>query len=476
MICPNCKTELVEVNGRYICSDCGREIPENEVMASDWGNGGNTRAGLYGAGTDDLPEEGSKPISDYGASLSEAENEITPATAVVTDSPAEVPATPVAQEELTVEEILQEQATEAKPDPGFYTPPVDIEPAAAVLPAEPEPMSETAPVPPVVPAESYVPVSEPEPAPVPDIVLPVAPVENVVPEAVPVADDVQPVPITTPEVIAPIAPPVDTIAEPVLAETVPEIVPEHEQVVTDMFESAYTPPVTNDPGIYRDPMYEAVGTDSPVAENVGGSVRAPMPADKKTTMLVLISGIALTLLLIIGGIWAYVSLNAKVVPVVTPVVDEVTWQELQVVDGKFKLSFPGTPEKTEEKIQINGMEQDAIVYSSTVDNSVYLLKYAFLPVIDGIDLSGGFSATAPLLVTKMADSLGLSVSSTKIGKYYQADAIDFVVSDDSSEYRGKIMVLGNRYIVVSTGSDSGQSADYDKFIKSFSFITTEAAE
>jgi len=37
MLCPNCKSELVEVNGRYICSECGKEVPLNEVSvgASD---------------------------------------------------------------------------------------------------------------------------------------------------------------------------------------------------------------------------------------------------------------------------------------------------------------------------------------------------------------------------------------------------------------------------------------------------------
>ncbi len=39
MQCPNCKTELVQVNGRYICSDCGKEVPEAEINQGDWGQG-----------------------------------------------------------------------------------------------------------------------------------------------------------------------------------------------------------------------------------------------------------------------------------------------------------------------------------------------------------------------------------------------------------------------------------------------------
>jgi len=479
MICPNCKTELVEVNGRYICSDCGREIPENEVMASDWGNGGNTRAGLYGAGTDEVQEEGTEPISDFDASLTELENVAEPT------QPSPEVAQPAIADELSVEEILQEQATEQVPDAGFYTPetlsaqPAALEVPEVVLPVVPE---RVAAIPVEVSAilDSITPVVETEaqtPAEVltPQPVIEVSPVSTVMPETPAMIPDISlpqtQTPIEQPE--APVEIPAATNPETVMPQAeVEALAPQAEQVVTDMFAGSETvaAPLAADPGIYTDPMYE--NTQVPQPTGVVAATNSPMPADKRTTIAVLVGGVVLILLLVVGGAWAYLSLNKTVQPVVTPVEDSVTWQELQVVDGGFKVSFPGTPEKADNASLVAGVEKTVTSYSSTTGDVSYTVGYASLDTSQSQPIVANPTTTMPVLVEELATNLGLTSTVVKTGKYYAADAIDFTLASDTAAYQGKIMVLGDKYLYVLAGSEGGQDVDYTKFVKSFSFTSS----
>ena len=528
VICPNCKTELVEVNGRYICSDCGREIPENEVMASDWGNGGTTRAGLYGAGTDDAPEEGSKPINDYDTSLTESESEITPQPATVT-TVAEMK-----DNEPSVDEILQSEAptvetsSPSTPDTGFYTPEKTEKIAASVSEAEtpittqvvtpeldtpvaetPEipvtPIPEVSPV--VIPAqepesssrsfspsvgqavltqddgkvESFAPTSE-----VPETAVEI-PIESVAP-----SPEVQEIPVTIPEVVPepietapevaeiPVQIPVtqaeDIATTPTSPEMSTEQVPQHSEEVRDMFEGTDTvaAPLTQDPGIYSDPMYENnqipnQPQQAPVATNV------PMAKEKRLNLIILISGIVLLLLLVAGGVWGYFALNAKVEPVTpTPGPVETTWVDYQSVDGGFKISYPGQPEKSESTAAINGVDSQITTSAYSTGDSSYLVNFATLTTAQAKSITDDLQTTLPVLVGELAKTENLTVSDTKIGKYYDADAIDFKLASDTASFQGKIMIKGNIYILVMAGSTSSQTVEYDKFIKSFSFITAES--
>lgn len=469
MICPNCKTELVEVNGRYICSGCGREIPENEVMASEWGESGVVRAGLYGAGTDDVPEEGSAPITDYNASLTETENE-----------------------EPTVEQVLQTQsvsepevvASGPTPASGFYTGDSssngsekleldssqqvsnnneDVVPdIVAPIPVIPDPV-------PVIPTEaekslSHTPEvsvmdSSAEPQNDAGILTPEpeVPVQPVAVQPAPAEPPTQEIPITVPT------------PEPIQPEIVPEPEPVKPQVVKDMFENTGVA-IAPDPGIYTDPSYEnPQGAGQPTETATPTNV--PMPTIQRTNLIVLISGSVAVLLLLLGGVWGYLALNTKsVVPI--PVVEEtVTWQELQVVDGGFKISFPGQPEQSEASQEINGVDTTVTGYVYATDDVSYSVSFATLEEAKAKEITADPLTKLPVLVTEIADGQTLTVADKKIGKYYSADAIDFKLTSDTASYQGKLLINGNNYILVMAGSASGQSVEYDKFIKSFNFIT-----
>lgn len=471
MICPNCKTELVEVNGRYICSDCGREIPENEVMASDWGNGGTVRAGLYGAGTDE-PEDGSKPVAEYNTSLSESESEDIATPQVAPEpSASEIHESP---EELTVEEVLQQQSTgstsvdqpasEPVPDTGFYAAEssIPVDQAASALAESPE-----EPVAPVAPVQ------------IDNVVAPeTTPVEPVMTEPVPVESVAQEIPITVP----PVSPEMSTESVPTpdipveagiqAPVELPVVAPEHSEVVKDMFaESEAVAANTNpDPGIYTDPIYDTNSSgEQPTEASAVSSV--PMTADKRLNLIIIIAGVTATFLLIAGGVLGYVALSqkAKVEPTVTN--QEVTWQELQVVDGGFKISFPGTPEKSEATQAINGIDMALTNYAYTTDDITYSVGFAKLDAAKAKVISDSPTTTLPGLVGEIATARKLNVGETKIGKYYKADAIDFTLTGDAASYQGKLIISSDKYILAVAGSDSGQTVEYSKFIKSFVFIS-----
>jgi hypothetical protein len=290
-------------------------------------------------------------------------------------------------------------------------------------------------------------------------VLPEVAPETVRPEVL-VAPEVQNIPVYIPtsEVVAPaIVPRPETVPDPIIE---PET--QQPEVVKDMFENIPAAPI-NDPGLYTAPTDESFANNQPGQPNL--NTAQPLSSEKRLNLIVLIGGIVLGIGLIGGGTWAYLALSAEAKVTVAPVVNvtSTTWQELQVVDAGFKISFPGQPDKTESTQTINGIDTPVITESYTSDDMVYTAAYATV------------NATAdalPTFVTDLASLQSLDVVSKTVGKYYDADAIDFTLGRGSATYQGKIMLKDNTYILIMAGSSSGQAADYEKFIKSFNFLPT----
>ena len=491
MLCPNCKTELIEVNGRYICSDCGREIPENEVTTGDWSNTTPMATGLYeGKDTPSVPEEGSQPIgaldtaiteSNQAADIQSVEEVLQDqADAVETEPPKTIPPIDLNIPAETQAEMASEPGVASEPDSGFYAAGATPEPVPVIPPATDSTPIENAPeIPNNEVTPDVVPTPEAEPIPVSPVISNVAegsisdipegsfqqgrddnletaePTETVVgqvttPEPIPVTpvQEVQTIPVNVPT-----------------PEVVPEPVTEQPEVVKDMFENVPAAPI-NDPGLYMTPTEELPTNNQ--AQQTSVNAVPVMSNEKRLNLLVLIGGVILGLGLIGGGTWAYIALSSKAKVVVAPVVNTSTaWQELQVVDAGFKISFPGQPEKTESTETINGLDTPVITESYTTDDMVYTAAYATVDAtVDAL----------PTFVTDLANLQSLDVVSKTVGKYYDADAIDFTLGRDSATYQGKIMLKDNTYILVMAGSSSGQTVDYDKFIKSFNFITATAPD
>jgi uncharacterized Zn finger protein (UPF0148 family) len=318
MNCPKCNKELLNVNGKYVCVDCGIEVPEAENSLQ---------------GTPDTKSEQSVPAVDAALEEEADKSETT-----------DVPKT----EESPSSEKDEAETTTADEFP--ETPPA---PQNDLMPIKPE-------------AYESVPVSDLEGGTKPSF-----PPEPVVPENQPVADEVKPIvtedlPSDVPKMEEPLAPsspdlpteapvyPQEPAQEPVSQEPDPVTAPENEIAgpikpieismdnpaePADLFEkkgkndfqpeqstfNSSSPldqsaipqmpsavPIPPDPAtIFQDPMYDKNSAppvpSSPISQTSTASMD-PEDSDKKLK-IILIAGITVAVLLLIGGIVAYIWLT-----------------------------------------------------------------------------------------------------------------------------------------------------------------------
>jgi hypothetical protein len=416
LTCPNCKTELVEVNGRYICTDCGREIPENEVMAGDWGNSGMARDGLYGAGTDAIPDDQSK------SSASDDDQ---------TEEVGTTDQTEVTAGEASVGPLSNVDLTESiTPSPEG----VNVSPQADIT------QSSTTAV-----LDTGLPVSD------------VATDSNLTPQ------NVIPASGTSSE----------TPTEAVVTPDIPTELPKPEEV-KDMFDSTEPVPSqpTGDPGIYTDPLYENSQTTAPEFKSFVPT-EVSTPTKKSINWVTLLAGFFILFLLIGGGTWGYFALTGGEKPIIqTP--GTVTWQELKVSKGGFKIDFPGEPEILNDVRNISGTETKFENYIRVNDDDIYSVRYAALESAQAKKFIDNPKTELPLLVNEIATTFEGTVSDTKVGKFDVIDAIDFTLTSATAKYQGKLLITGKSYILIMAGGINGGAADYDKYIKSFAFITPES--
>ena len=111
MECPNCKTELININGRFVCSDCGKEVPEAEINVAAWGSFGGGKV---------VPEPGAINVASAGVMVGEDEdfivNDDSTTQATVTGAP--LMASPVGEGAISGKVVI----AEPKPEPqGFYS-------------------------------------------------------------------------------------------------------------------------------------------------------------------------------------------------------------------------------------------------------------------------------------------------------------------------------------------------------------------
>jgi hypothetical protein len=236
------------INGRYICSDCGKEVPEAEVNVGDW-----SQPSIDGEKV--VPEPGAVSVGQDSVALD------IPEDFIEGEKPAEPTPAVVPEPIVEAETIPETPAVNTEPleatDTGFYqaenTPmAVDLDLLQSTLAEDTTPV--TAPV-----------ATEPVP-------------EPLVPRE------------TTPVVLE--------------SEEVSDLEPVHSGEVS-LPES--TQPLPEDPEIYEDPLY-----DIPVPTEVAAPVQETqkMPMSKKQMIILISIGSFIVLLFIVGGIFAYGALTS----------------------------------------------------------------------------------------------------------------------------------------------------------------------
>jgi hypothetical protein len=302
MNCPKCGKELINVNGKYVCVDCGIEVPENEA----------TQNSGTGVPTEPTPVE-TKPV------------DVTPAPLPVESvDPVPSQSTPPAE---TGEPKIADMTSEENP--------VSIEPMVATL-------------------DTSMPISEIQPkdvSPAPEMPSPVSEITE--PTSTPPGESVS-IPVTKLSDNAHTVPPVDTIAtsaetpvvpepmQPVEPEVAPtqESVPAPASVAVDPFDQAEktvspisqgtisptepmqttpsmnpVPPIQPDPAIFQDPMYDNNPTETTqvpdttpfgqVSQQTAQVQNAQPGDDTKKLKIILFLGIGLAVVLLVCGVAAF---------------------------------------------------------------------------------------------------------------------------------------------------------------------------
>jgi len=345
MLCPNCKKELVEINGRYVCSDCGKEVPASEVNVGNWGEDKEVEATAVAPG--------SESITDYNASSGEDENYIADSSGQPPVPEITVPATEMPTPETNITEIVptETEATEAS-ESSFADMAVPGAVAgitmASDIPVSPEASQTpeiTIPEPPI--ADDFV-SPEPKIADVMSTSLPVEPVAPVIPvEPEPMSEPLPAIPsATVNEAMVPdplYALPHDQGVSPTMPDpqdfyqVKPNEAPAEVPAPVAIQGAAVAGPLPMDPNIYRDPLYDTPSPDGPQEDQQNPDKFVP-PAKNRLNMILIISGVALALLFLGGGVAAYFVLTSKAKVAEIPVVSEPTITDC---DG-----FASTSEKT----------------------------------------------------------------------------------------------------------------------------------
>lgn len=254
MLCPNCKTELVQINGRYICSDCGKEVPESEMNVGGWGQGsfgGGTVVGVPAGDETDADTRSVDIPDDYIEG-----QDTTPASETVAPEP---------QKELSIPDVEQPQPDAVNPegvaeDVGFY----DSKPDST--PADLDSLQ-----------KNTVVTSAGDP-------------ENIVSSTPEPVEEISQIPEPLPDLT------VGNEALPLNAET--GLLPA---------ENAALP---NDPEIYRDPSFDNQIAEEPKGQQENQKAQKyRRPIGNKNLIILVSAGVFLALALIVGGIFAYQALT-----------------------------------------------------------------------------------------------------------------------------------------------------------------------
>lgn len=422
MQCPNCGKEALNVNGRYVCLDCGIEIAPNgspaayqkppEVVVNHnsqtednaapaaqdtpamW-NDANTPASNSGQPTPapvaqntPAPSSSGSVRDYYMENLAKMAGEESPTAASANSAQPVVPDFPMPDENgptlasppvaepkpiPVTESPIPEQAVPTEPPASVPTPEVSTPSFPTTLPAEPTPTSELdqgpavmAPIEPSVPDSNEAPITEPE-----NYFQPAT--FNIRPEgqsqaaALPTSDSValpQPgmaeIPETslTPEPVIPVS-------------TAPEILPEVPQDESRLADE----PAEIESNLHGEPAPVTENSGSlpgisgiPSAESVfGPGVNNADTEDKNFVMkknplkkILLIAAIAVGGLALVGGLIYGVLLLVKPKTANTGSVNQGKVLNISATVGEKMDNIPSLSNKFEQKIDLSGLTAKAI--------------------------------------------------------------------------------------------------------------------
>lgn len=352
MICPKCKHEVMNVNGRYVCVECGSEFTEDQ-LESDQAQESLTNEVATPEETmptvnNPLPEA---PVADLQSSEETGMPEAPASETTEVSTPAEQPIDIMSDVQESQPEpgmTTESENISETPEPSLEAPEVPVsfdtempaaEPIMAELQSEPT-VSTLTELPTTDTAESTeMPVSTPEPmisevtqpeVSTPEIEVPELPTETPEPSVADfmptepalagdtaVEQEATPALEFTPpqddEVVVPQAlEPQPVMPTEVQAPVLPDI-PESQPIASSYESAVATPSAMNNSSIYQNPIFDQPQNDAVVGIENGKSdeelAREKISNDNRKMYTILIVGVVVFILFIVAGIFAYMKLT-----------------------------------------------------------------------------------------------------------------------------------------------------------------------
>lgn len=461
MVCPNCGKDVMNVNGKNICVECGTEVAVN----------------------DDFSVLNQEPVTTDMPSPTFEETSA-PSTEAISLNPdvpqAEANVSEALTTEMTVDRLVETPqdisipSEENVPEPEVST--LDFtENQEIIPPVEQVEVSQ--------PTEVYTPTVEETLA--TEQVVSESAVENIAPE-IPLVDEVP-----TDEV-----PSVENFEQPIVNEvklpvtetfeTQPTEAPVVEKTPSFEQSSSETNPIASEvPQTNTEPIdpFESVAPlqsfDTTQNLNSGteylnsdmGQTEMPSTiSDSKVNLkllILLIGGGILLLLFIVGGVVAF---NLLTKPVETPQIVNVmdSWKEY--ITDDYEVKFPLTPEKAKETYTVTEKQIEMQKVFSRADGVTYAVISGKLPE--------GFQPTSELseFINALAKANNGQIDRTEIVEFENEQAVDYKISTEDRSIKGKVILKNGNIYYLQYISVDDTSTNYENFIESFNFKAQEIVE
>lgn len=151
--------------------------------------------------------------------------------------------------------------------------------------------------------------------------------------------------------------------------------------------------------------------------------------------------------------------------------DEEEAQSFESAEGKFRVDFPGTPERTEQTEPTAGQALKIVLFTVANGDKAYSVAYSDLPpevtqVAPSTVLQGvpeGSAARVPGRVTSKTAST-----------FVNSPAIDYEIEGEGrsngAKVRAKAVLVGRRLYILQAAGKDAETPFYDTMLSSFQLI------
>jgi len=224
--------------------------------------------------------------------------------------------------------------------------------------------------------------------------------------------------------------------------------------------------------IYRNPIFDEKLPDIQTT-NKKAKTNEPNTINKFVSVIIL--GGLLLLGLIAGGGFFYYKLSRSansLVSTTTTTIAEAEWIEYIAPENKYVMLFPAEADVTQSTVSLSETATVDVTYvSASSSTTSYLLQSSTIP--DSIDISNPEEFYQGILSGMLGENNnGEIVSNTKT-EFLGGEGLEYLIKIDDKYTKGKIILIGRDWYLSAVNSDTKTPVDYSKFVDSLTLSKGE---